>query len=356
MCKFGQITVRARFISSRSIKCIAPSTIAAIAAPVHLSVSNDGSIFVKADVMYVYKPPIFLDYASPPILLTGRMTQVSIIGYFDVPASAHLECDFGVCGAARGYIDPSVSTQVICDPPPNRTDGTVFLKVIDMSTNVHSNQITMFFVSEPVLLSVDPPFGDESGSDAISIYGEGFTSGVDVKCLFDGVEAPGAGLLISSSLIKCYTPPHEPGNVSLAVSYHGVTVTDTSLSFEFIDKPTILDMQPHHGPAKGGTSIRLQLSNVRNTNTLSCKIGSTVSRAVWISQGIIACTSPPQSTTSTVDVKVSYNQKIFPSEGIDFLYTPDIKLERARPNLAFREKACILLEKASAIRRRFFAG
>ena len=214
-----------------------------------------------------------------------------------------------------------------------------------MKRRVFSNQIQIFHANEPTLIEVEPTFGDVSGRETIYIHGTGFESAVDISCVFDEIISSEFASFVSPTLLTCQTPPHIAGNASVGISYFCNFVLDGGLKFEYIPQPTITSIYPSLGPIHGATSIRVSMTEVRSTETLSCKFGSIVSSAKWVSATEILCFSPPQQKATTVQLQVSHNQDDFQSQGVEFEYFAEVELHHAYPGLALPGESVFIFGK-----------
>jgi hypothetical protein len=68
------------------------------------------------------------------------------------------------------------------------------------------------------------------------VAGPWFASTYRYTILFDGVSVQTQ--LVQSGLLRCYSPEHEPGFVTLQVASDGVIISN-SVIFEYRDHPTV---------------------------------------------------------------------------------------------------------------------
>jgi len=114
----------------------------------------------------------------------------------------------------------------------------------------------------PVITSITPAQGSESGGTTVTIRGSGFsnqctgcnptTKPPDI--FFDGV-APTTWGYTSATELAAVTPPHAPGAVSVKVKQFNGEFTLAN-AFTYVKDP--FAMSPKTGPAAGGTVVTIK--------------------------------------------------------------------------------------------------
>jgi len=74
------------------------------------------------------------------------------------------------------------------------------------------------------------------GGIKVLVAGPWYTTTYRYTILFDGVSV--ATQLVQNGLLRCYSPEHEPGFVTLQVACDGVIISN-SVIFEYRDHPTV---------------------------------------------------------------------------------------------------------------------
>ena len=107
----------------------------------------------------------------------------------------------------------------------------------------------------------------------------------------------------------------ENSNVVMAIE------NDNHLWFDFYLDEMVEAITPKYGPEIGGTRVSISGSNFLNTSSLSCRFGSNVVTAAFVSQSMIRCFAPLMTPgAATTIVYVSNN-------GIDFFSSRDISFQ-----------------------------
>lgn len=96
-------------------------------------------------------------------------------------------------------------------------------------------------------------------------------------------------------------------------------ITSIGQVFTYYRSPTLASISPSIGYLEGHEAVKVSGTGFRNGEGLGCKFGGVMSKAAWISDTVIICTSPPAAdkyfTNKGVPVQVTNN-------GVD--YTSDI--------------------------------
>ena len=101
---------------------------------------------------------------------------------------------------------------------------------------------------------------------------------------------------------------------------------------------SLIGFEPSSGPSSGGTNMTIHGSNFPNTAELSCKIGSSITRAKFVSDKEITCVIPPLdgssiSLPSNFFISVSVNGQDFEEiEGSPFSYANRPHVSQAFPS------------------------
>lgn len=192
------------------------------------------------------------------------------------------------------------TSTVIVFETPAHTPGVVDVTVL--GTVVCGGDATVpggfEFISDdaPVLSSLSPSSGPESGGTTVVITGSGFTGASGVTF---GDAAAASFTVDSDTQITVTTPVHAPGVVDVRVLHPDGA--SAPLEFEFTPVTTIVGVDPDEGPTDGGTWV---------TITGYCFIGATgvlfgdtpAQSFNVVSDGTIVALSP--AGTGTVDITV----------------------------------------------------
>lgn len=108
-------------------------------------------------------------------------------------------------------------------------------------------------ISAPVLNSIEPDSGAPAGGTSVRIVGENFTESTSVK--FGGV--PAMRNLQSKEVLIAVAPAHSPAVVDVEVS-NGKKIARLTKAFRYeAEGPTITQLDPDSGPARGGMRVNI---------------------------------------------------------------------------------------------------
>jgi hypothetical protein len=128
-------------------------------------------------------------------------------------------------------------------------------------------------------------------------------------CVFGSVHA--RARWISSSEVSCIAPAGgDKDEVNVSVSLNGIDHVQSTSSFQYMPEVSLVALQPSHGAARGGTTVRIEGSNFVFSSELACRFGISSVAARYINAGEVRCVTPPLEV-GNVAVSVSNN-------GIDF--------------------------------------
>jgi len=114
---------------------------------------------------------------------------------------------------------------------------------------------TFTYLPLPVITSVTPASGPETGGTAVTITGSGFTGATGVT--FGGT--PGANVtVVDDTTITVTTPGHAPGAVDVVVTTPAGPSAPGGFTFTpVVGPPAIGTITPDHGPETGGTAVTI---------------------------------------------------------------------------------------------------
>ncbi len=151
----------------------------------------------------------------------------------------------------------------------------------------------------PLLTSVTPNEGFETGSTLITIEGENFQSGALVTL---GDQACTEITFVSTTQITCKTPVQAPGSVNVIVKNPDEqldSITNGYTYLESIDPPLLISVSPTSGSKDGQTLITL--TGQHFTEVFEVRLGNqTCGSSTFINETSVQCLTP--SGIGTVDI------------------------------------------------------
>uniref|UniRef100_A0AAY4DSD9 Plexin-A2 n=1 Tax=Denticeps clupeoides TaxID=299321 RepID=A0AAY4DSD9_9TELE len=164
-----------------------------------------------------------------------------------------------------GYI---IAEQIVCEmdaAPMDSKPGPVSLCVGECNLYQLSHSAWLFFsvcVSQmPLVSGLSPVRGPESGGSKVTIMGENLGAGSSVTVLFGNQTCEFYGRTMTE--IVCYSAPSMTGvgPVQISVSVDRAQVKG-SLTFEYIDDPTVQRIEPEWSIASGHTPLTVTGTNL----------------------------------------------------------------------------------------------
>lgn len=198
----------------------------------------------------------------------------------------------GTAGTAFSVVS---ATEIIVTTPAHAAGP---FDVVVQSPNGDSAPGTFTFVAAPapVITSVSPTHGPDTGGTVVTVTGTGFTGATGVT--FGGT-AGTAFTVVSGTEITVTTPAHTAGPVSVVVqSPNGDSAAGT---FTFDPATSISTVDPNSGPEAGGTTVTI--TGLCFTGATQVLFGTTPATSFRVvSDTTITAVSP--AGTGKVDVTV----------------------------------------------------
>ena len=82
----------------------------------------------------------------------------------------------------------------------------------------------------------------------------------------------------------------------------------------------VAGIEPETGIVGGGTPVNITGSGWKNATGWWCIFGQTPTRATYLDDVTLECTTPAVSGPTNVTVKVTYNYAIYSNSSVTFMY------------------------------------
>nr|XP_023690839.1 plexin-A2 isoform X2 [Paramormyrops kingsleyae] len=160
-----------------------------------------------------------------------------------------------------GYI---IAEQIVCEMDaagPNSTPGPVQLCVGECKPELRTRSSQLYSFVMPSVVGLSPSRGPESGGTKVTILGENLGAGSSVSVLFGNQTCEFYGRTMTE--IVCYSAPSLTGvgPVQISVSVDRAHIRE-SLTFEYIDDPTVQRVEPEWSIASGHTPLTVTGTNL----------------------------------------------------------------------------------------------
>ena len=309
-------TVKAHFLNTSHVKCIAPPSLRYGTIDIYLSREGSSAGDYIGKAMFTYDQPISI--------LNVRPISGSFQGGFPLdisggpfPSETGLLCKFGSTSIVPALY---LSSNKITCVAPAQSPGIYLLSVSQNGQDFSDEKISITFYEDFELHSITPASGP-TGSQ-VHVHGNGFKNSTDITCRFQFKVVPAE--FISSKEIMCTSPSlpsketfqwlklselpptHDtasPQNypeylsvlVNLEVSMNSQDFPTSDLKFLYQDDIFISNISNKNGPSNGGTPVFIKGSGFVNSTYLSCRFGHYVTKAIFLTRGAVVCFTPPKN-------------------------------------------------------------
>ena len=331
-CRVGTIVgIQASLVTPTTIACQMPSH---VPGPVAVDVSLNGAEYTDGELRYDYEQGYEVFGPTPKRVLAsgGGLVSLSFSPGRDTLSELTCVIDANPVPAVR------VSTGTFLCLTPPRAPGFAALALATADAEVVSVSNTVLVVEyavPPVVTDLAPRVGIAHGVSVVKVTGR-HLSGDDLFCRL-GHGGVVAAHPVSSALVKCEAPAHEPGLVVLEVSateHASQFARDNGGPvFEYVVETAITGLFPTHGPQTGGTIVKITLSASTDAAVaMTCRFGTV---GPLVSRGApgsgVECASPAHSSGLTA-VAASVDDETWTlSSELHFGYAPSAKVYAVAP-------------------------
>ena len=345
LCHFGDISAPGEFLTADSIVCPSPEMKNLGGNHVDLTITDRGANFTQESLPFSYVQPPILKSLSPIHVFFEGGDSIAIMGH-GFNSTEEVWCRFStLLASASGFANVIRASsvvddeQVVCRTPSYPPIDEQIEVLVALSTNGHdwsANNLSIYYVPNLSITEVYPSFGTVDGGTIVSVYGTGFFEGDDLWCDF-GAAGSMTAKLISYNEVSCITPSTSvPRNVTVSLNFKGSgDYVSSGQSFTYHRQLSLVEAKPLRGFVGGGTAVTITGTGFVDAPSLSCRFGSVVVEARFISSNIIECSSSPASEVDKVDLGVSINGVDFVSQFMSlevvFHYDPEIEIHDVSP-------------------------
>ena len=347
-CKFGNATVKARYINDTSIECLTPTAINSFGsekvffsstnnglARTKLYTANNGIDFLSSDfdiTFYTYYIDPEISYIEPDH--GSYQTKVEVQFASNIPSTNSIYCRFADKVVLARL---SSSKSIICIVPKfdiinAQSDSSKQLSV-SFNNEDYTKQSFMFrYIDRPTLFSVIPNYGRVDGGNEVIFVGANFgsSSSTGLSCLFG--EKKVQAFRISREKVICKAPSSVQGSMLVDIAWNNDNSTLSSnqslndVLYTYLPEAKILVTNPRSG-ALHGTNVTVFGQNFPSVPGLSCIFEDVLVPATWISHNKLYCISPENrfNQKKTVSLNIGINStagtySLISSPGAQFSY------------------------------------
>ena len=355
LCKFGDVTALASFVSPTELRCMAPPQAARVVA---LQVSVNGQDFSAvgpAAKSYRYYPAAVVNDVYPTTIPVGLdSTSIYLRGEgFD--AARTYKCRFKTAAAAATIVSTETATFVSptllkCPARSNigRTGILVYLCESSLSEpalpsapsggapcsasmEFAATGYAVDFTSLPILKGVTPVLGSSLGGTDIKLFGVNVFRASGLRCSFNGT-AFSPVKWVSDKEVICTTPAFAPGRVRIALNFENTTVSN-EVSYTFIEAPEVFSLSPSTPfSTRGGSDVLVFGQHFSKTSALLCRIGTNVAPATFVNASLVICRTQADEAGAHA-VAITTNGHDYSTQDVMLTLAVDPIVEAVSPDL-----------------------
>jgi RHS repeat-associated protein len=280
-------------VSASSLTCTAPAGPIG-AQDIYISQMNGRSTTLTN--AYTYTPTTTLTSVTPNVSSSPGGTPITLTG---TNFSTGLKVMFNYVELTGCAVVSS--TTITCNSPATlwQQAGPVEVEVVRADGRLAASLANGFTFVAPVLTSITPNVGPDTGATAITLTGTGFATGATVT--IGGVAT--TCTVVSPTTMTCLTPAGSVGAVGVGIDM-GLFLTAYSPSaFTYTPSLTLTSVTPNVGPVTAGATVTLTGTNFAAGATVSLG-GMPITDCTVVSATSITCTMPA-SFEGTWDITVA---------------------------------------------------
>ncbi|CEF98066.1 Immunoglobulin-like fold [Ostreococcus tauri] len=320
-CKFGEVHIKATYLSSISLECISPA-MQVTSFPVRVSNNMlDYSRYVNVaanagsdDDVSVH---VVGDFVNAVDTVNGEYGPTTGGTLFSVSFSstppAVISCKFA-SRLGTGFISDFPANTAKCVTPPSDAGFVPVLLASSLSAGaLYSSTATQFeFLAAPEIDMVFPEMGFLGGGTLLNVHGDNLIQSLSVaahgsplmpgtlieglSCRFGGIYTV-AAVHVSSTIMRCESPAFATSLVEVPLvidlSVNALDWVGSQIAFEPIADAMISYLSPLAGSRAGGTTVTIAGGYFTPNAPVWCKFGATGPiHALFNGDGSVRCMSP----------------------------------------------------------------
>jgi hypothetical protein len=318
VCIFGLRKVKASFVNSTFVKCVAPPQNTGV---VNFAVSNNNIDLTPQLIQFEYQTGCQVLSLKPrrgPIV-GGTRIEVRGTGF----SRNEINCKFGF-SAPKIVPAEFVNSELIFCISPEASEGMeVSLDVSNGPYHFSNDKVKFRFIEAPQITHIFPLRGPAGGGTTLKIRGNYLYDARSLVCRFKSDQRTLLQPVSwhSSKFVSCLTPPSELGKLEVSLTLNGHDFVVAPSTFEVYANPSIESITPEFGPQSGGSMVTVYGLHFSATNP-RCNFGGFQVPAIFVTNTEIKCPSPPSPFRGTTSFSISMNGEDFTDRTeVQFEYT-----------------------------------
>ena len=238
--------------------------------------------------------PLVVDSVDPISGPTAGGTVVTVTGS-NFPSSVTVT--FGGTAATDVVIANSASASFTT---PVHGEGTVDVTVTTLDGQSATVPNAFTFVAPPVLTSITPDLGSDTGGTEVTLAGTGFQGGATV---FFGGGAASNVTVSSPTSASASTPLGSAGPVDVVFANPDGQSSTLSAGYTYVVPPSITSVSPESGSVAGGTAIAVTGTDFVSGATVT--FGGAAATGVTFNSATSITATTPSGTAGAAHVVVT---------------------------------------------------
>ncbi len=326
-CHFGNIAVKAKFLSVTSIECQSPSVNRG--KEVELKVSLNGidvsSLSATSDRMFIFDDEVDLFHIIPSIVPvpSDPTSYVTVVGSSFVNSTLIL-CQFGrkQLTAAQFVSASELRCVLPSEIEAMKTDVGISFNGVDFSRKT----IFISFIQPPLISSIVPERIIEGQEVEIIVRGLNFSNSSPLQCRFGRfghMWSPAHWM--DHSTLKCVTPLLNASHEGL--EYVGVSTNGghdkarQTFPVKVMPRMQFRHIHPVLGYVHGGTEVVITFGNAIYFSNLVCQFEAEAVSGVFLTANSVVCTSPAYRP-GRLTLKLTSGEIILASGSFEYILPP----------------------------------
>ena len=264
-------------------------------------------------------------------------TRVDVWGENFLNFEQFTRCGFGSKTVQAVFVN---SNYMYCFSPASDVVEKGIPFIVTLNAQQNSNErINFWYYNKPSIQNIYPNRGPDDGGNEIVITGNNFdpfkyyeiNNHNDTFCKFIGLSLMPATVLESTKIAWNVPPSYVNRETVVEITLNNQQFTDDNVVYTYYKPPYIFDTDPRQGPTKGDTEVTLIGTNFKENTTIICKFGNQAVEGKYLTKHKISWLSPPHPKAEFVPISVSFEQDLWSSGQIKYLYYDQPTISKIEP-------------------------
>ena len=336
-CRFSDASstlLTAAVSSATSCTCTTPSVLSAVVLNMSV-VDATGATSAQHVVSLVVDATASVSAVHPAMVSVIGHASLTVIGSNFIN-SPHLLCLINGVSSSAVFLS---NTSLVCMSPTLPALGSYTVEISNNGQDFTSSGVGFTYTPEMTIAAPYPSAQLSSGNAAVTVSGSNFANTSNLLCSYGSFALPGRYL--DSSHVLCLTPAmanlSTNATLPLQLFFNEAQLVSSTLPYQAVAVPFVLQLQPTCGRSSGGTVISVTGGSFSSYTPLYCLFnGGVLSAATFVSTNSVNCTSPASSAAapSSVTVQVVYGvSSVATGPSAVFTYVQPIQLSAIAPSV-----------------------